>query len=166
MADCRLRLAFTLPSSDVMEGEVKSPETSVASVIYQHTDQRVLPTTWAWGSLQEICFSWVCSKLSVCSSPPSSWLFCPLGQLPVLRGCIWHFWFVLIVFRYFKEIFQTVISSSQMGASCIDLIFRPVPTYYSIDFSRSPWVHLCFIRLWIIKPPHTWLMFPSRYWKL
>lgn len=52
-------------------------------------------------------------------------------------------WFVLIMFRYFKEIFQTVVSSSQMGASCIDLIFKPVPTYYSIDFSRSPWVHLC-----------------------
>lgn len=36
-----------------------------------------------------------------------------------------------------------MVSSSHMGARCIDLFFRPVLTYYFIYFSPSPLMHLC-----------------------
>lgn len=79
--------------------------------------------------LRSVCgehtFPAVCSKLHACALPQPPPDLCPLGVLSRLRMVKAAYdisgLFVLIFATYLKEIFLTVVGSSQIGASYVHL---------------------------------------------
>lgn len=119
-----LRLAVTIPSSEVGRKEANLSQTSSVATVIHHQQKKNCPSKGR-SVCGEHTFPAVCSKLHACALPQPPPDLCPLGVLSRLRMVKAAYdisgLFVLIFATYLKEIFLTVVGSSQIGASYVHL---------------------------------------------